>query len=146
MQINVVKLKEKVELPEYQTKQSVGMDIKAFIPEKPNVIYIYPGETVLIPTGFKMQLPIGIEAQIRPRSSVAKRGIVVANPPGTIDSDYRGEVKVMLRNTTDTRFTIENGMRIAQMVIAPYYQGSWREVNELHDTQRGEGGFGSTGK
>ncbi len=130
-------------LPAYATAQSAGMDVMAAIGDK---IVLAPLERQLIPAGFAMALPEGFEAQIRPRSGLAfKNGITVCNAPGTIDADYRGEVKVLLVNLSNEPFTIERGMRIAQLVIAPVTQASWQPVSSLDDTQRGAGGFGSTG-
>jgi dUTP pyrophosphatase len=131
-------------LPEYATIQSAGLDLKAKL-ETP--IHIKPLERQLIPTGLFIHLPNGYEAQIRPRSGLAfKNGITVLNSPGTIDADYRGEIKVLLVNLSDKEFTVENGERIAQMVVAKHEQVEWLNVSELSQSQRGEGGFGSTGK
>jgi dUTP pyrophosphatase len=130
-------------LPAYATPQSAGMDLLAAIAEP---ITLKPGERKLVPTGLTMALPDGYEAQIRPRSGLAfKNGITVANAPGTIDADYRGEVGVLLVNLGSEPFVIERGMRIAQMVIAAYTRATFSEVLELPSTQRGAGGFGSTG-
>jgi len=133
-------------VPEYKTVEAAGADLRACI-DKP--VVIHPGEIKLIPTGFKMALPPGYEAQVRPRSGLAlKHGITVLNAPGTIDSDYRGEVGVILINLGNEPFVIEPGMRIAQMVIAPVYKAHFEilaEDEELPNTERGEGGFGSTG-
>lgn len=130
-------------LPRYESRYAAGMDIRASVTEP---IVLKPGERTLIPTGFKMALPHGYEAQIRPRSGLAWReGITMLNTPGTIDSDYRGEVKVLAINHGEKPFRIEHGDRIAQMVIAPVYQAETQLVDELPDTGRGEGGFGSTG-
>lgn len=130
-------------LPEYKTEESAGMDIHA-APEQP--VILEPGQRKLIATGFKMSIPRGFEAQIRPRSGMAyKNGITILNSPGTIDSDYRGEVKLLAVNLSDVTFTINRGDRIAQMVISPVYQPEIIEVDELDETVRGEGGFGSTG-
>lgn len=131
-------------LPAYGTPESAGCDLLAAITETP--IILKPGQRKLIPTGLKMMLPDGYEAQVRPRSGLAlKHGVTVLNTPGTIDADYRGEVGVILINLGEEDFTITRGMRIAQMVIAPVIQTEWQEVSELNDTTRGEGGFGSTG-
>jgi dUTP pyrophosphatase len=131
-------------LPSYQTEHSAGMDLRANLE---NAITIAPLQRILIPTGLFMELPEGYEAQIRPRSGLAfKHGLTVLNSPGTIDADYRGEIKVLLINLSDTPFTIENGERIAQMVVASYQQVSWLAVQSLSDTARGAGGYGSTGK
>lgn len=134
---------ESLPLPSYETADSAGMDIRAAV-EAP--VEIPPGGRALIPTGFKMALPTGFEAQVRPRSGLAlKKGITLPNSPGTIDADYRGEVGIILLNTGEETFIIGRGDRIAQMVIAPVLQASWREVASLDETARGEGGFGSTG-
>ncbi|TVR16215.1 MAG: dUTP diphosphatase [Balneolaceae bacterium] len=130
-------------LPEYETPHSAGMDVRAAI-QKP--VELQPGSRTLIPTGFKMALPPGYEAQIRPRSGLAFRnGITMLNSPGTIDADYRGEVKVIAINHGDETFIIHHGDRIAQMVIAPILQVDASVVEELPESSRGEGGFGSTG-
>jgi dUTP pyrophosphatase len=131
-------------LPQYETPQSAGMDIRAHL-NRP--VQLAPLERALIPTGLFMAVPSGFEAQVRPRSGLAaKHGITVLNAPGTIDADYRGEVKVILINLSAEAFTIENGERIAQLVIAPVTQAQWQEVEQLDETSRGSGGFGSTGK
>lgn len=130
-------------LPAYETGQSAGMDLAAAIN---GPITLTPGGHDMIPTGLALALPAGFEAQVRPRSGLAaKNGVTVLNTPGTIDADYRGEVKVILINLGKEDFLIERGMRIAQMVIAPVTQGQFREVDVLSDTDRGTGGFGSTG-
>lgn len=130
-------------LPHYETIASAGMDLRANI-ETP--ITLKPLERAIVPTGIFMELPIGTEAQVRPRSGLAaKKGITVLNAPGTIDADYRGEVGVILVNLSNEDFVIENGERIAQMVIAQHSQAQWEEVSELSSTDRGAGGFGSTG-
>lgn len=130
-------------LPTYATDQSAGMDLTAALEE---AIELAPGERMLIPTGLSIALPAGYEAQIRPRSGLAlKHGITVLNTPGTIDADYRGEIGVILINLGKEDFTIERGMRIAQMVIAEHSTVSWSVVEDLDDTSRGAGGFGSTG-
>lgn len=131
-------------LPHYATSLSAGMDVKANLAEAKT---LQPGERALIPTGIFMELPDGFEAQVRPRSGLAlKHGITVLNAPGTIDADYRGEVGVILINLGQVPFTIENGERIAQLVIAPYTQVQWEATEALGETERGAGGFGSTGK
>lgn len=131
-------------LPAYETPESAGMDIRAAISEP---FILHPGERALIPTGLKIALPPGTEAQIRPRSGLAYRnGITMLNAPGTIDSDYRGEVKVLAVNHGTDPFTVERGDRIAQMVIAPVIRAELLQVESLEETERGEGGFGSTGK
>lgn len=130
-------------LPHYETIASAGMDLRANITE---AITLKPLERAIVPTGIFMELPIGTEAQVRPRSGLAaKKGVTVLNAPGTIDADYRGEVGVILVNLSNEDFVIENGERIAQMVMAHHSQAQWEEVNELSSTDRGEGGFGSTG-
>ena len=131
------------DLPKYETVQSAGMDLRAFIEED---IYLEPMERKIIPTGIYMALEAGYEAQVRPRSGLAaKKGITVLNAPGTVDADYRGEVGVILINLSNERFQISNGDRIAQLVIAPYVQTEWVSTDELDSTERGSGGFGSTG-
>lgn len=133
----------KRELPKYATSGSAGFDLCASISEP---VVIAPGERRLIPTGTSIALPVGFEAQVRPRSGLAlKHGITVLNSPETIDSDYRGEIGVVLINHSDVDFTINDGDRIAQMVVAKYETVSWKEVNELSETERGDGGFGHTG-
>lgn len=132
-----------LKLPTYETSQSAGMDLCAAITD---ALDIAPGDRALIPTGLTIALPAGFEAQIRPRSGLAyKNGITVLNSPGTIDADYRGEIGVLLINHGKEDFTIERGMRIAQMVIAQYEQVEWDIVTDLEETTRGAGGFGSTG-
>jgi len=129
-------------LPSYATLQSAGMDLAAAVP---TALIIAPGQRALIPTGIAIALPDGYEAQVRPRSGLAaKNGITVLNSPGTIDADYRGEVKVILINLGEEPFVIKRGMRIAQLVVAPVTRVSWQEVRDLPETQRGAGGFGST--
>jgi dUTP pyrophosphatase len=141
--IQVKRLSASVSIPKYETPGSSGMDIAAYIEKN---IIIYPGEKALVPTGFSISIPIGYEVQIRPRSGLAvKKNITVLNTPGTIDADYRGEIKVILINLGKEKFIIENGDRIAQMVICPVVQADLEEVKELSDTKRGSGGFGSTG-
>jgi len=131
--------------PSYETKDSAGMDLPAALGEGETLV-LKPGQQAMVPTGFAMALPSDFEAQVRPRSGLAaKHGVTVLNTPGTIDADYRGEVKVILINHGSDAFTIERGMRIAQMVIAPVTQAQWQEVSTLDETLRGEGGFGSTG-
>ncbi|MGE0252517.1 MAG: dUTP diphosphatase [Dongiaceae bacterium] len=134
---------EDLPLPHYATAQSAGMDLCAAVEAD---IVLQPGEHKLIPTGLKIALPPGFEAQVRPRSGLAlKNGVTVLNAPGTIDADYRGEIGVILINLSREAYTITRGARIAQMVIAPYSAATWNQVEELEATQRGEGGFGSTG-
>ncbi|MEM9668422.1 MAG: dUTP diphosphatase [Pseudomonadota bacterium] len=136
---------EGLDLPAYETSGSAGMDLRAAVPVDKS-IDLLPGERALVPTGLSMAIPEGFEVQIRPRSGLAaKHGLTCLNTPGTIDSDYRGEVKVILINLGTEPFRIERGERIAQMVVAPVTRGGWRTVQELSDTQRGSGGFGSTG-
>ena len=131
-------------LPEYQTPLSAGLDIRANLDES---ITLNPLERALVPTGLYVELPEGHEMQIRPRSGLAaKHGITVLNSPGTIDADYRGEIKVILVNLSNTPFVIEPGERIAQLVITPFLAASFEETDELSDTVRGVGGFGSTGR
>ena len=130
-------------LPAYESSHAAGMDIRAAVEEP---MELEPGQRSLIPTGLQMALPKGYEAQIRPRSGLAYRnGITMLNTPGTIDSDYRGEVKVLAVNLGDEPFVIRRGDRVAQMVIAPVTQATIQEVEELTETERAEGGFGSTG-
>lgn len=130
-------------LPHYETMASAGMDLRANLVEP---IILQPLERAIIRTGLFMELPIGVEAQVRPRSGLAaKKGITVLNAPGTIDADYRGEVGVILVNLSNEPFTIENGERIAQLVIAKHERAKWQPVDTLSETARGKGGFGSTG-
>jgi dUTP pyrophosphatase len=130
-------------LPKYQTEGSAGMDLCAFISE---TITLKPLERTLVPTGLFIELPLGLEAQIRPRSGMAvKKGITVINSPGTIDSDYRGEIKIPIVNLSGETQAIEDGERVAQMVIAKHETISWNAVEELNETVRGAGGFGHTG-
>jgi len=130
-------------LPEYATEDSAGMDLLAAVTEN---IVIAPHKRALIPTGIGIALPKGYEAQVRPRSGLAyKFGVTVLNAPGTIDADYRGEVGVILINHSDEPFTVERGMRVAQMIIAPYTRAEWQRVDSLEESVRGAGGFGSTG-
>jgi dUTP pyrophosphatase len=133
-------------LPAYETALSAGMDVRAALPENEPVT-LAPGERFLTPTGLAIALPPGYEAQMRPRSGLAlKHGITCLNSPGTIDADYRGELKVILINHGQEPFTIKRGERIAQIVIAPVIQSVWEIVDKLPDTARGAGGFGSTGR
>lgn len=139
------KLHDDVELPERHSDEAAGMDLRAYLPD--GKIGISPGARKVVATGFAMQLDPGYEAQIRPRSGLAiKQGVTVVNSPGTIDSDYRGEVKVGLVNLSTTTFILEPGTRIAQMVVQAVPRVTVQVVEELDSTQRGEGGFGSTGK
>jgi dUTP pyrophosphatase len=130
-------------LPEYETIASAGMDLRANLD---TAITLKPLERTIVKTGLFIELPIGIEAQVRPRSGLAaKKGITVLNAPGTIDADYRGEIGVILVNLSNEDFTIENGERVAQLVIAKHERVAWQQVEVLGETERGEGGFGSTG-
>ncbi|MBN7807605.1 dUTP diphosphatase [Agrobacterium rosae] len=134
-----------IDLPSYETSGAAGMDLRAAVPSDEPLV-LKPGARALVPTGFIFEVPQGFEAQIRPRSGLAiKNGITCLNTPGTVDSDYRGEVKVILANLGQEDFAVERGMRIAQMVIAPVTQVVVFEVSETSDTARGTGGFGSTG-
>ncbi|CAN5543397.1 dUTP diphosphatase [soil metagenome] len=143
MKIKVIN-KSKHELPSYATGAAAGMDLRANI-DSPIVLKSL--ERTLVATGLFLELPLGYEAQIRPRSGLAfKNGLTVLNSPGTIDADYRGEIKVILVNLSKEDFTINDGERVAQMVIAKHEQAEWLQVQQLEDSARGEGGFGSTGK
>ncbi len=143
MNVRIVN-KSKHQLPKYETPASAGMDLRASIEQS---VELLPLERTLIPTGLFIELPVGYEAQVRPRSGLAaKHGITVLNSPGTIDADYRGEVKVILVNLSNSAFTISDGERIAQMIISKHKQAQWEEVNVLSHTERGAGGFGHTGK
>ncbi len=138
------KLDSKVQIPSFKTEGSSGMDLMAFIKDP---IIIEPNSSALIPTGLSVAIPNDVEVQIRPRSGLAaKSNIGVLNSPGTIDSDYRGEIKIILFNHGDKKFTVKNNDRVAQMVIAPILKANFEEVDKLPDTIRGIGGFGSTGK
>ena len=142
MQIKIIN-KSNHELPNYETIASAGMDLRANISEP---ITLKSLERTIVKTGLFIELPIGFEAQVRPRSGLAaKKGITVLNSPGTVDADYRGEIGVILVNLSHEDFVIENGERIAQLIIAQHERAEWIEVNELSETSRGEGGFGSTG-
>ena len=141
--ILIKRLSKEVSLPKYETSGSSGMDLAAYIDSNIN---INPGQTAIIPTGLALSIPKGFEVQIRPRSGLAaKQKISVLNTPGTIDSDYRGEIKVVLINLGQDSFKVEKGLRIAQMVVCPVIQAQLKEVNDLSETERGKGGFGSTG-
>ncbi len=143
MQVKIIN-KSKHSLPEYATVLSAGMDLRANIDEP---VTLKPLQRSLIPTGIYIQLPEGYEAQIRPRSGLAvKHGISIVNSPGTIDADYRGEIRVILVNLSSDDFVINDGERICQMVIAQHARVEWQQVNELNETERGAGGFGHTGK
>lgn len=142
MQVRIVN-KSGNPLPNYQTQYSAGMDLRADLTE---AIVLKPLQRALIPTGLFIELPAGYEAQVRPRSGLAaKHGITVLNSPGTIDADYRGEIKVILVNLSDKDFVVENKERIAQMIISRHETISWQETDTLEETQRGAGGFGHTG-
>jgi dUTP pyrophosphatase len=136
---------EGLPLPAYETTGAAGMDLRAAVAEDAPMV-LRPGGRAMVPTGYAFAVPLGYEAQVRPRSGLAaKAGVTCLNTPGTIDSDYRGEVKVILINLGEEDFTIRRGDRIAQMIIAPVVQASWSEVDSLDETLRGAGGFGSTG-
>ena len=142
MQIKIIN-KSSHALPHYETVASAGMDLRANIEEP---ITLKPLERTIVKTGLFIELPIGYEAQVRPRSGLAaKKGITVLNAPGTVDADYRGEIGVILVNLSNEDFTIENGERVAQLVIAKHERAEWIEAETLSETTRGEGGFGSTG-
>ena len=142
MEIKIIN-KSNHSLPHYETIASAGMDLRANIPE---AITLKPLERTIVKTGLFIELPIGYEAQVRPRSGLAaKKGITVLNAPGTVDADYRGEIGVILANISNEDFIIEDGERIAQLVIAKHERAEWKEVEILSDTSRGAGGFGSTG-
>jgi len=135
---------EDLDLPQYQSAEAVAMDLHAAVIEPTRLA---PGDIILVPCGFSLAIPAGFDGQIRPRSGLAaKYGVTVANSPGTIDPDYRGEVKVALVNLGKTAFTVERGTRIAQMLIVPVPRVRWEEVPELPETARGEDGFGHTGQ
>lgn len=142
MQIKIIN-KSQHPLPNYETNASAGMDLRANLTES---ITLKPLERTLVKTGLFIELPIGFEAQVRPRSGLAfKKGITVLNSPGTVDADYRGEIGVILVNLSNEDFVIENGERIAQLIISKHERAEWQETIELTETSRGEGGFGSTG-
>jgi dUTP pyrophosphatase len=142
MNINII-TKSQHDLPSYETIASAGMDLRANITD---AITLKPLERTIVKTGLFIELPIGYEAQVRPRSGLAaKNGVTVLNAPGTVDADYRGEIGVILVNLSNEDFTIQNGERIAQLVIAKHERAEWTVVQELSETSRGEGGFGSTG-
>lgn len=143
MKINIIN-KSSHDLPSYETIASAGMDLRAHIEQD---IILKPLERSIVPTGLFMALPVGYEAQVRPRSGLAaKYGLTVLNSPGTIDADYRGEIGVILVNLSNADFTIKNGERVAQMVIAKHERAKWNPVQSLSETSRGAGGFGSTGR
>jgi dUTP pyrophosphatase len=142
MKINIIN-KSQHDLPSYETIASAGMDLRAHLTQS---ITLKPLERTIVKTGLFIELPIGYEAQVRPRSGLAaKKGITVLNSPGTVDADYRGEIGVILVNLSNEVFVVENGERIAQLIIAKHERAEWIEVQELSETSRGEGGFGSTG-
>jgi len=142
MQIKIIN-RSSHDLPHYETIASAGMDLRASVSES---IILKPLERTIVKTGLFIELPVGYEAQVRPRSGLAaKKGVTVLNAPGTIDADYRGEIGVILVNLSNDNFTIENGERIAQLIIAKHERAEWLEAVELSETSRGEGGFGSTG-
>ena len=144
VKILVKKFDKNIKLPDYKTSGSSGMDLVAYIKNK---ITINPGKTVLIPSGIAIAIPKNYEVQIRPRSGLAaKKGISVLNTPGTVDSDYRGEIKIILINLSKKLFVVKSGDRIAQMILCPIAKGKLKEVQKLPKTIRGKGGFGSTGK
>ena len=144
VKILVKKFDKKIKLPTYKTSGSSGMDLSAYLKKN---ITIAPGKTVMIPTGISVSIPKNYEIQIRPRSGLAiKNGITVLNTPGTVDSDYRGEIKIILINLGKKTFKIKSGDRVAQMVLCPVVRGKFQEVENLPKTVRGKGGFGSTGK
>lgn len=143
MKVKVIN-RSRHDLPRYETLLSAGMDVRANLDEP---VVLKPLARALIPTGLFVELPAGYEMQVRPRSGLAaKYGLTVLNAPGTIDADYRGEVKVILANLSDQEFTVQDGERIAQLVVAQHSQVEWEPTTELSDTSRGAGGFGSTGK
>ncbi len=137
---------EGLQLPAYETIGSAGMDVRAAVPEGEPMV-LAPGERAMVPTGLSVAIPQGYEIQVRPRSGLAaKHGLTCLNTPGTIDSDYRGEIKVILVNLGQAAFTIQRGERIAQLVLAPVTRLAWQAVDSLDETERGAGGFGSTGR
>ena len=144
VRILIKKFDKNIKLPNYKTSGSSGMDLAAYTKKK---ITLYPGKTALIPTGISVAIPKNYEIQIRPRSGLAaKRSVSVLNTPGTIDSDYRGEIKIILINLSKKQFVVKSGDRIAQMILCPVIKGRLKEVNILPETIRGKRGFGSTGK
>ena len=144
VRILVKKFDKNIKLPTYKTSGSSGMDLMAYIKNK---IIINPGKTAMIPTGIAVAIPKNYEIQIRPRSGLAaKKGISVLNTPGTVDADYRGEIKIILINLSKKLFVVKSGDRIAQMILCPIVKGKLKEVKKLPRTMRGKGGFGSTGK
>lgn len=144
--IHVLPHGQDIPLPVYESEGAAGMDLRAAVPER-QPLTLLPGERLMVPTGIAIGLPEGFEGQVRPRSGLAaKNGITVLNSPGTIDADYRGEIKVILINHGSESFEITRGLRIAQLVIAPVTKGIWSQTAELPVSVRGSGGFGSTGK
>ena len=142
MDIRIIN-KSKNDLPTYGTSASAGVDLRANLTQD---VVMKPMERTIIPTGLFMEIPVGFEAQVRPRSGLAiKKGVTVLNTPGTIDADYRGEIMIILINLSNEDFVVQHGERIAQMVIASHEQAQWKLVDDLTDTDRGAGGFGSTG-
>jgi dUTP pyrophosphatase len=150
--VQIQKIYEDVTIPQYAKAGDAGMDVRAYLTDKKEYTYnpdtpIHAGATVIVPTGLKVAIPEGYEIQVRPRSGLAiKKGLTVLNAPGTIDSGYRGEIGVILHNTSSEMVIIEHGERIAQLVLSQVPSIEWEEVEELSSTDRGEGGFGSTGK
>jgi dUTP pyrophosphatase len=148
VEVKVIKLPHydmSFELPFYATEGAAGADIRASLPEKKSLV-VRPGERLLVPTGLSMEIPVGYEIQVRPRSGLSlKSSLMVVNSPGTIDSDYRGEVNIIIGNFGKEDYIIEHGLRIAQLVISPVLQAKFITVDGLSETQRGSGGFGSTG-
>lgn len=143
--VKVLRMSDDVQMPEYATDGAAGFDLRAFFAEVSSVV-IPAGSTTLIPTGLKMAIPYGYELQVRSRSGLSlKQSVVVMNSPGTVDSDYRGEIGVILHNAGNAPFEVRRGDRIAQAVVCPVYQASFQEVQSLDETARGQGGFGSTG-
>jgi dUTP pyrophosphatase len=143
MEVKIINLSNN-ELPAYQTSHAAGMDISAFLEEP---IFLKVGQRILVPTGLFIEIPVGFEIQIRPRSGLAfKYGITVLNSPGTVDADYRGEIKVLLINQGERDFEIKNGERIAQMILSKHEIIDWQPAQDLSKTNRGSGGYGSTGK
>ncbi|MDX2133073.1 MAG: dUTP diphosphatase [Planctomycetota bacterium] len=144
--LGVRRLDPRAGVPAYQTPGAAGMDLAACLPTSASELLLAPGAIVVVPTGLALAIPEGYEGQVRPRSGLAtKHGVTVANAPGTIDSDYRGELKVALVNLGRDAFAVTHGMRVAQLVIAPVTRCDVRETDDLGSTQRGDGGFGSTG-
>ena len=144
MNIKIQKLHDDVKLPEYKTPGSSGADVYAYLPKRDRVLHV--GEIYKVPTGWKVEIPRGYELQVRPRSGLAGKGVTVANAPGTIDSDFRGEIHILLINLGTSGRSIRHGDRIAQVVLKSVEPILFEEVEELRDSQRGEGGFGHTGR